>query len=136
MAGLRVGMAFASQQIIDVFNKIKPPYNINSVSQQISLEALENTEQVNALIKTIVNERKKLVKEIEKFPFVLKIYPSEANFILVKTTDALRLYDHLIQQQIVVRNRSNVSLCEGCLRITIGTELENEKLINSLKSFA
>jgi len=135
MAGLRVGMAFASQQIIDVFNKIKPPYNINSVSQQIALEALENVEQVNDWIKTIVNERKKLVEEIEKLSFVLKVYPSEANFLLVKTTNAEGLYDHLIEQQIVVRNRSNVTLCEGCLRITVGTEAENKKLTDRLKSF-
>jgi len=135
MAGLRIGMAFASQQVIDIFNKVKPPYNINSVSQQIALDALENIEQVNEWIKTIVSERQKLVKEIEKLPFIQKIYPSEANFILTRVDNAQKLYDYLSQKQIVVRDRSKISLCEGCLRITVGTEPENEKLINSLKSF-
>ncbi|MGZ6523169.1 MAG: histidinol-phosphate transaminase, partial [Bacteroidia bacterium] len=93
MAGLRVGMAFASEPIIDLFNKIKPPYNINSVSQKLVLDALDNIAQTNTWIKEIVNERKKLSDEINKLPFVLKVYPSEANFILVKTTDANRIYN-------------------------------------------
>ncbi len=136
MAGLRVGMAFASQQIIDVFNKIKPPYNINSVSQQIALEALDNIGQVNEWIKTIVAERGKLVSALEKFSFVKKVYPSEANFLLVKTQDPKKLYNYLVEEQIVVRDRSGVSLCEGCLRITVGTEKENEKLLNVLNSYS
>lgn len=135
LAGLRVGIAFASQQIIDVFNKVKPPYNINSVSQQIALEALDNIEQINGWIKIIVTERELISKELEKLNFVKKVYPSEANFILVKVADPYKLYDYLIQKQIVVRNRSTVALCEGCLRITIGTQEENKNLLNALNSY-
>jgi len=136
LAGLRVGMAFASQQIIDVFNKVKAPYNVNIVSQQIAIEALENMEQVNAWIKTIVEERKRVAGALEKMSFVEKVYPSEANFILTRVDNAQKLYDHLVQQQIVVRDRSKVSLCEGCLRITIGTEEENKKLLTALSCYS
>ncbi len=134
MAGLRIGMAFASQQIIDVFNKIKPPYNINVASQQLAIEALENVEQINDWIKTIVKEREKLKSELQKFTFVEKIYPSEANFLLVKVSTPQKIYNYLVGKNIVIRDRSKVTLCEGCIRITIGREEENEKLINELKS--
>jgi histidinol-phosphate aminotransferase len=135
LAGLRVGTAFASQQIIDVFNKIKPPYNINSVSQKIALEALNNLEQVNSWIKKIVLERNKLIEAIIKLPFIIKVYPSEANFILVKTTNAIDIYNYLSENKIIIRNRSTVTLCEGCLRITIGTKKENELLLNTLTNY-
>ena len=135
LAGLRVGMAFASEEIIEVFNRVKPPYNINEASQTFALEALQNTEQVNEWIKQTLIERDNLVVSIKKFDFVLDIYPSDANFILVKTTDANSIYKFLVEKGIIVRNRTNVELCEGCLRITVGTPLENEILINTLKSF-
>ena len=135
LAGLRVGMAFASQQIIDVFTKVKPPYNINAVSQQIALEALDNIDQINSWIKTIVAQREIISKEIAAFSFVKKVYPSDANFILVKVNDAQKLYDFLVKEQIVIRNRSSIALCEGCLRMTIGTEEENKKLIDTLKKY-
>lgn len=135
MAGMRVGMAFASQQIIDVFNKVKPPYNINIVSQKIALEALNHIDQVNNWIKNTVAEREKLSQALTAFSFVKKVYPSEANFLLVKVDAPQKLYDYLVLKQIVVRDRSKVTLCEGCLRITIGTEEENEKLVNVLKTF-
>ena len=135
LAGLRVGMAFASEEIIEVFNRVKPPYNINEASQTLALEALQNTEQVNEWIKQTLIERDNLVLSIKKFDFVLDIYPSDANFILVKTTDANSIYKFLVEKGIIVRNRTNVELCEGCLRITVGTPLENEILINTLKSF-
>jgi histidinol-phosphate aminotransferase len=135
MAGLRVGMAFASEPIIDVFNKIKPPYNINVVSQKLALEALDNIEQVNVWIKEIVLEREQLAAEIVKLPFVLKVYPSDANFILVKTIDAKNIYNYLIKNQVVIRDRSNVTLCEGCLRITIGTQDENSELVAILNKY-
>jgi histidinol-phosphate aminotransferase len=135
MAGLRVGMAFASEPIIDVFNKIKPPYNINSVSQKLVLEALDNIEQVNYSIKEIVSEREKLSEEIKKLPFVLKVYPSDANFILVKVAGAESIYNYLINNQIIVRNRSSVALCEECLRITVGTKEQNEQVIEKLKQY-
>ena len=135
LAGLRVGMAFASEPIIDVFNKIKPPYNINVVSQKLALDALDNIQQVNLWIQEIVSEREKLSIEIAKFSFVLKVYPSDANFILVKTTDANRIYDYLTKNQIVIRNRSTVALCEGCLRITVGTIEQNRQVIETLKQY-
>jgi histidinol-phosphate aminotransferase len=135
LAGLRVGLAFASEQIIDIFNKIKPPYNINAVSQKLVLDALDKSEQVNKWIKQIILERDKLSNELNKLPFILKIYPSEANFILVKTTDANDIYNYLISKKIIVRNRSQVTLCENCLRITIGTKEENKKLLNTLKKY-
>lgn len=135
MAGLRIGMAFASEEIISVFNRIKPPYNINEASQQLALRALDNIEQVNHWIKEIVQERQKLMSALAELPFVLKVFPSDANFLLVKTTDPKKIYDYLLKNGIVVRNRSNVSLCEGCLRITIGTKDENEKLVEALKQY-
>lgn len=135
LAGLRIGMAFASEPIIDIFNKIKPPYNINTVSQQIALDALDNIEKTNASIKEIVSERQKLKTELESFSFIIKVYPSEANFLLVKTTDANKLYHFLESKQIIVRNRNSIALCEGCIRITIGTKEENSELINILKGY-
>lgn len=135
MAGLRIGMAFASEQIIDVFNKIKPPYNINAASQLLALEALTNIDQVNKWIKEIVQEREKLCNAFASLPFVIKIYPSEANFILVKTTDAKRIYDYLIENKIIIRDRSKIALCEGSLRITVGTTDENKQLIEILKQY-
>ncbi|MGQ0829699.1 MAG: histidinol-phosphate transaminase [Bacteroidota bacterium] len=135
LAGLRVGMAFASQQIIDIFNKIKPPYNVNIASQKLALEALDNVDKVNSWIKEIVAERNKLSDEITKLPFVLKVYPSDANFILVKTNDPKNIYTYLTDNQIVIRDRSKVALCEGCLRFTVGTIEENKLVIEKLKAY-
>ena len=135
LAGLRVGMAFASEPIIDVFNKIKPPYNINVVSQKLALDALDNMQQVNSWIKQIVSERERLRKEILQLFFVEKVYDSEANFILVKVETPELLYYYLTQNKIVIRDRSKVMLCEGCLRITVGTKEENDLLIETLKKY-
>jgi histidinol-phosphate aminotransferase len=135
LAGLRVGMAFASEEIIEIMNKVKPPYNINEASQQLALQALQNTTQVNTWIKETLAERDKLVLDLRHFDFVLDIYPSDANFILAKTTDAKGIYNYLVQNGIIVRDRSKVELCEGSLRITIGTPEENTTLINTLKNF-
>ncbi len=135
LAGLRVGMAFASEEIIEIFNKVKPPYNINEASQELVLEALQNVDLVNTWIKETVSEREKLINALIRIPFVLKIYPSDANFILVKTKDARGIYSHLVNSGIIVRDRSKVELCEGCLRITIGTPQENIELLNALKTF-
>lgn len=135
LAGLRVGMAFASEVIIDIFNKIKPPYNINSASQKLVLEALNYTDKINDQIKTIVEEREKLSAEIPALPFVLKVYPSEANFILVKVKDPQSLYNYLVSREIIIRDRSKIELCQGCLRITVGTKTENKLLIETLKQY-
>ena len=135
LAGLRIGMAFASQQIIDVFNKIKSPYNINEASQELAMKALDNIEQVNDWIKIIVVERDKLIEELKQFSFVKLIYPSDANFLLVKVEEPTRVYQHLIKSGIIVRDRSEITLCEDCLRITVGTPEENIQLISTLKQF-
>jgi len=135
LAGLRVGMAFASEEIIEVMNRVKPPYNINEASQQLALEALQNTEQVNSWIKETLTQRDQLVLQLKEFDFVVDIYPSDANFILVKTTDAKGIYTFLVNNGIIIRDRSKVELCEGSLRITVGTPQENTTLINTLKNF-
>lgn len=135
LAGLRVGMAFASEEIIEVMNKVKPPYNMNEASQQLALQALQNVDQVNAWIKETLTQRDQLVLNLKKFDFVVDIYPSDANFILVKTTDAKGIYNFLVEKGIIVRDRSKVELCEGSLRITVGTPDENEILINTLQNF-
>jgi histidinol-phosphate aminotransferase len=135
LAGLRVGMAFASEEIIEVMNKVKPPYNINEASQQLALKALANVDQVNGWIKEILAQRDKLVLSLKDLDIVLDIYPSDANFILVKTTDPKGIYNFLVQRGIIVRDRSKIDLCEGSLRITVGTPAENEILINALKQY-
>ena len=135
LAGLRLGMAFASEEIIEVFNKVKPPYNINEASQQLALKALQNVEQVNNWIKQTVSEREKLAAGLAKLEIVEEVYPSDANFILIRTIDAKSIYKHLVDNGIIVRDRSKVELCNGSLRITIGTPEENEILINNLKKF-
>lgn len=134
LAALRMGMAFASEDIINIFNKIKPPYNINQASQELALEALGNVEQVNAWIKETVEERNRLTGELEKLAIVEKVYPSDANFLLVKTTDAKVIYGSLVEKGIIVRDRSKVELCAGCLRITIGTPDENVTLLQALQN--
>jgi histidinol-phosphate aminotransferase len=133
LAGLRVGLAFASEKIIEFFNRVKPPYNVSQIAQKAILQALKNKLQVEKTITEIVSEREKLVEKLRKFSFVTKIYPSDANFVLVKTTDAEQIYNFLLEEKIVVRNRNNVELCAGCLRITVGTMKENETLLNSLE---
>jgi len=133
LAGLRVGLAFANEEIIKLFNKVKPPYNISEIAQHAILDAFENAENVEKTIAEIISEREKLIENLRGFSFVKKIYPTDANFVLVKTSDAKSIYEFLLDEKIVVRNRSNVELCEGCLRITVGTVEENESLLKSLK---
>ena len=125
-------MAFASTEIISVFNKIKPPYNINQATQDIVLEALDQVDQVNGWIKQTVVEREKLVQGLYKLDMVQHITPSDANFILVKMNDPRAVYAYLVSHGIFVRDRSKVELCEGCLRITIGTPEENSILLEKL----
>jgi histidinol-phosphate aminotransferase len=132
LAALRLGITFASEEIIGWLNKIKPPYNINQATQEIALQALKEVGQVNDMIKAIVKMRDELAVQLQKLPVVKKIYPSDANFLLLKVTDAPKVYEHLLGDKIVVRDRSKVKLCEDCLRITVGTEEENERLIQRL----
>ncbi|MEO5908251.1 MAG: histidinol-phosphate transaminase [Ginsengibacter sp.] len=135
LAGLRLGLAFASEIILDFFNKVKPPYNINQSSQQLAIKALENLQQVNETIKNIVEQRNWVHDELKLIKFIQIIYSSDANFILVKVDDADKLYQYLLMNRIIIRNRSKEPLCENCIRITIGTSEENQKLINALKNY-
>lgn len=131
MAGLRLGMAFAPVAIIEVLKKIKPPYNINTYTQQQALQALQNAGQVAAYRQLVNEQREKLVQALEKLSFVSRVYPSQANFVLVKMEDPNEAYRYLVGKGIVVRNRNKI--VPGCLRITIGTEEENIALITALK---
>lgn len=135
LAALRLGLAFASREIIDVFNRIKPPYNINQATQELVLNALDNVDQVNQWIKKTVFERERMVGSLSKIPSVLDITPSDANFVLVKFEQARQLYDYLVGKGIIVRDRSTVAGCESALRLTVGTTLENERLLKEIESF-
>lgn len=132
LAGLRLGMAFASEEMIQVFNKIKPPYNINQATQKLALKALQENGQVVDMIREIVAMRDALKEVFEQMPIVEKVYPSEANFLLVKIKNAQKIYEYLLTKGIVVRDRSRVMLCENCLRITVGSEKENTELVDAL----
>lgn len=135
LAGLRLGMAFASEEIIEVLNKIKPPYNINQATQELALQALDRVEVVNAWIRETVAERDQLAVNLQKLDIVLHVYPSDANFLLVKTVAPRPLYEYLVGEGIIVRDRSRVELCEGCLRITIGTPDENRILLTAMERY-
>jgi histidinol-phosphate aminotransferase len=132
LAALRLGMAFASKEIIDTLSKVKPPYNINQATQDFALQALEEVGQVNDMITELVEMREALKGVFERIPFVREVYPSDANFLLVKMTDARKIYEYLLTKGIVVRDRSNVKLCDDCLRITVGTEQDNTALVDAL----
>ena len=133
MAGIRLGMAFASLEIIQLFNKVKPPYNINQLTQQIALEALETSQDdYRQLLSTLLNERERLLKGLGELKFVEKIFPSDANFILVKMDDPNGTYQYLVEEGIIVRNRNSVHLCAGSLRITVGRPEENDALLTAL----
>ena len=135
LAALRLGMAFASTEVIEVLNKVKPPYNINQATQELALKALEEVGQVNDMIKLIVDMREALSEVFESMPTVEKVYPSDANFILVKIKNARKIYEFLLTKGIVLRDRSSVQLCEDCLRITIGSEKENTILVDAMQDW-
>ena len=134
-AAIRLGMAFASKEIIAVLNKIKYPYNINILTQKQALSALKNDAQVKQWVKTLLAERAVLVEALQQLPIVQHIYPTDANFVLVRVDDANALYHYLVDKSIIVRNRNTVSLCLGCVRITVGTPEENQILLEELKKF-
>lgn len=133
LAGIRLGICYASAEVISVLNKIKPPYNVNELTQKRALERLDNPEKIKAEIESIITQREALLKVLLNVNFVEKTYPTEANFILVKVDDANKRYDELIAKGIVIRNRTTQPLCDNCLRLTVGTEQENMKLIEVLK---
>jgi histidinol-phosphate aminotransferase len=135
LAGLRLGMAFASKEIIGLFNKVKPPYNLNQLTQQAALKILtEDVAKKDEMVQTLLEERAQLILALQDLPFVEKIYPSDANFILVKVDNAVAWYQFLVEKGIIVRSRANVRLIEGSLRITVGRPDENAALINALKT--
>ncbi len=133
LAGIRLGMAFASHEIIALLSKIKYPYNINLLTQNKALEMLQSPEKKEDWVKKILQQKIVLTKDLAKLPNVIRLFPSDANFILVKTTAAKKIYDALVKRQIIVRDRSKVQLCGETLRITVGTEAENKMLIDALK---
>jgi histidinol-phosphate aminotransferase len=135
LAGLRVGMAFASAEIVGYLNKVKPPYNISEPVQELALKALDEIGQVNDMILQLVASRKEMETDLAKEKTVVCVFPSDANFLLVEFTEARRMYDYLVEKGIVVRDRSNVLLCDNCLRITVGTHAENLKLMEAINSF-
>jgi histidinol-phosphate aminotransferase len=136
LAGLRLGMAFAAEKIINLMNKVKYPYNINTATQLLALDALNNMEWVNEHITLTVIEREKLKTELLRLSFTKMVYPSDANFLLVKMNNAPEIYTRLVEKGIIVRDRSKVVLCDDCLRITIGTPDENKILIQSLSKLS
>ena len=134
-AAVRLGMAFASKEIIDIFNKVKYPYNINQLTQEYALRMLENASQVQQWVQMLLDERGKLVAQLQMLPIVKHIYATDANFVLVRVSDACDIYQYLCRRGIIVRNRHRVELCEQCLRITVGTNKENVTLIEALKEY-
>jgi len=135
LASLRLGIAFASKQIIELFNKVKPPYNINEASQELALTAIENGSIVNRRVEELIQQRTFVADQLSRFSFVKKIFDSDANFLLVRVDVADKLYQYLKENKIIVRNRSRELNCEQCLRITIGTSEENENLLAVLNKY-
>lgn len=132
LAGIRLGMAFADKAIIHLLNKVKPPYNINQLTQEAALKALDNKSEYEQWVKTLLGQRTLLTQYLLGLDFVERVYPSDANFVLVKMQNPQAVYQYLVEQGIIVRDRSNVMRCEGCLRITIGRPDENQQLMNAL----
>ncbi len=135
MAGIRLGMAFASEDIIRILTAIKPPYNVSLLTQHAALKALKNISGKNEMVRIILEQKKRLQTELPKFSYVQKLFPTDANFILVRTDDPNALYKYLIERQVIVRNRHTTHLCHGCVRITIGTEQENDELLKWMGAF-
>lgn len=135
LAALRLGMAFGSTEFIKIINKIKYPYNLNLVTQQLLFKALDNEEKKNKYVEQIIKQRFELFKDLIELPIVKHVFPSDSNMLLVKFDDAPKVFHYLIEQKIITRDRSNVKLCENCIRITVGTAKENKILIDALQKF-
>ena len=132
-AAIRLGMAFASPEIIAIFNKIKYPYNVNLLTQQAAIQLLQQPEQIKVWVSTLLEERSRVMKEFEQLPCCIRVFPTDANFFLAKVYEATAIYTYLVSEGIIVRNRTNVALCKDCLRITIGTKEENDSLLEALR---
>lgn len=132
-AAIRLGMAFANESIIELFNKVKYPYNINLLTQQQALTSLQDTFEVEKWVTTLLQERTRLIRAFSDLDQCIKIYPTDANFFLAKMTDAPTIYNYLVNEGIIVRNRHKVTLCENCLRVTVGTKTENNELLAALR---
>jgi histidinol-phosphate aminotransferase len=133
LASIRLGICYASKEIISILNKIKPPYNVNQLTQDVALQSLFNQEKVKNEIAIIISERNQLIRDLQNVEIVEKVYPSDANFLLVQVDDATLRYNQLVKLGIIARNRTTQILCDNCLRFTVGTPDENKKLINTLK---
>jgi histidinol-phosphate aminotransferase len=134
LAAIRMGMAFASKEIIALFNKVKYPYNVNLLTQRQALESLKSRADVEQWVSILLQERSRLMEAFRQLPQCKEVYPSDANFFLARMTDAQKIYDYLVDQGIIVRNRSRIQLCQNCLRITIGTRTENSELVGALRN--
>ena len=134
-AAIRLGMAFASPEIIAIYNKVKYPYNVNLLTQQQALKALEDPFEVDKWVKTLLTERYRVMQAFTELPICQQIFKTDANFFLARMTDAKKIYDYLVDKGIIVRNRSRIQLCDNCLRITIGTRTENNELLAALRQF-
>lgn len=135
-AGLRLGMAYASVDIINIYNKVKYPYNVNILTQQKALETLKDPYQVDSWVHTLIMERDRVIEAFKLLPVCEEVYPTDANFFLAKMNDAKGIYNYLVDNGIIVRNRTNVTFCHNCLRITIGTRSENMRLLSALRTLA
>ncbi len=134
-AAIRLGMAFAQKDIIDIFNKVKYPYNVNLLTQKQALEMLKEPYEVDKWVKTLLLERGRMIEAFKMLPICEKVFPTNSNFFLARMTDAQAVYDYLVDRGIIVRNRTNVSLCANCLRITIGSKSENNELLAALRQY-
>ena len=134
-AAIRMGMAFASREIISIYNKVKYPYNVNLLTQQQAMEILKDPYEVDKWVKILMEERQRLMQAFQELPLCEQVFRTDANFFLARVTDAQRVYDYLVDRGIIVRNRNRVQLCRNCLRITIGTRTENAELLSALRQF-
>lgn len=134
-AAIRLGMAFASKDIIDIYNKVKYPYNVNQLTQQQALEVLKDPFEVDKWVKILMAERARLMQSFQELPICEKVYKTDANFFLAKMTDANGIYNYLVDKGVIVRNRHKIQLCQNCLRITIGTRTENNELLSALRQY-
>ena len=134
-AAIRLGMAFASKEIIAIYNKVKYPYNVNQLTQQQAIAMLKDPFEIDKCVKILLQERSRLMQAFMELPICEHIYPTDANFFLTRVTDATKIYNYLVDKGIIVRNRSRIQLCQNCLRITIGTRSENNELLSALRQY-